>query len=151
MPTHALCNRNRRSNQLAKPGVICTTCNTCSKCGHQANHSNYNVTAEPPLITNATLSEAEAVCALCDKPIAYFRESLPCGHTFHGDCLFRWLKRNVTQPKVKNVCPWCGLLSASGEESRSVLSRQSSASSGSRRTSESDSGSECGSNDGRRF
>ena len=53
-------------------------------------------------------------CGLCHTRITYFQEQLTCGHLYHGDCLFRWLKKHVTRPMVKNVCPTCGLLPPGG-------------------------------------
>ena len=100
-PAHqsSVCNRNRRSNQAVKPGLVCTQCRHCSKCGSTA--TSLDVDHQPD-------------CRLCRQPIAYFQETLACGHSYHGDCLFRWLKKHVTCPTVKNVCPKCGLLPPGG-------------------------------------
>jgi len=108
LPAHlsSVCNRNRRSNQQAKPGVVCNQCRHCSKCGSKASSLD---------------ADHQANCDLCRKPIAYFQETLACGHAYHGDCLFRWLKKHVTCPNVKNVCPRCGLLPPNARPVKDVV------------------------------
>jgi len=112
LPAHlsSVCNRNRRSNQQVKPGVVCNQCRHCSKCGSKASSLD---------------ADHQASCALCRQPIAYFQETLACGHAYHGDCLFRWLKKHVTCPKVKNVCPCCGLLPPGGVPIKDVTKKSS--------------------------
>ena len=47
-----------------------------------------------------------AVCAICTE--LFTGEStisaLPCGHTFHGDCVDRWLYQSRTCPQCRNSC-----------------------------------------------
>ena len=42
------------------------------------------------------------VCSICLGQLenSQFKYKLPCGHTFHRDCIDRWLK-------VKPNCPYC--------------------------------------------
>ncbi|KAK1315680.1 E3 ubiquitin ligase BIG BROTHER [Acorus calamus] len=46
--------------------------------------------------------EEEEVCPVCLKSLVIGEEikRTPCGHLFHGECIFRWLERSRT-------CPMC--------------------------------------------
>ena len=39
-------------------------------------------------------------CPICLKELEYSQVFLPCGHTFHGDCILDWIDR-------KKNCPIC--------------------------------------------
>lgn len=42
------------------------------------------------------------VCSICLEQLdnSQFKYRLPCGHTFHRDCIDRWFK-------IKHNCPYC--------------------------------------------
>lgn len=49
-------------------------------------------------------------CLLCCKSIRYFPERLTCGHSYHSDCYWRWIRVRSNLPEEKSICPRCGFL-----------------------------------------
>jgi hypothetical protein len=108
-PTLALV-RHRRGQPapLEKDIQVIVPPSKCGACGHSQ-------AKQQALVGHIVkVKPATPVCAICTKNIQYFDEVLGCGHHFHADCVWRWLKSHTTHPKEKNVCPKCGLLPASG-------------------------------------
>ena len=49
-------------------------------------------------------------CFLCRKDIRYYQETLTCGHVYHSDCYWRWIRVRSNLPEEKSICPRCGFL-----------------------------------------
>ena len=49
-------------------------------------------------------------CLLCRKDIRYYQETLTCGHIYHSDCYWRWIRARSNLPEEKSICPRCGFL-----------------------------------------
>jgi hypothetical protein len=52
----------------------------------------------------------EASCYICRKDIKYYQEELTCGHKYHADCYWRWIRVRSNLPEEKSICPRCGFL-----------------------------------------
>lgn len=55
-------------------------------------------------------SSAIRGCSLCRKQVRYFAETLTCGHQFHADCYWRWIRVRSNRPEEKSICPKCAFL-----------------------------------------
>ena len=65
-----------------------------------AYDSGLSTTIETELIKNEQEVERYAIC-LCDKEVNTSVKELSCGHSFHPDCIDKWLK------EYNNTCPIC--------------------------------------------
>lgn len=54
------------------------------------------------VISSEFLAKPEK-CGLCKEPIKFFREEYVCGHSYHGECIWRFEKLNATYDS--NNCP----------------------------------------------
>lgn len=55
-------------------------------------------------------SSAIRGCSLCRQEVRYFPETLTCGHQFHTDCYWRWIRVRSNRPEEKSICPKCAFL-----------------------------------------
>ncbi|KAI1286479.1 hypothetical protein HDE_10901 [Halotydeus destructor] len=123
MTVHARCHRARRTNE-PKSTSPTETLYICTGCGPSRT------------VTKVTIEATYHCCTICTKDIRYFEDTLVCGHHFHGDCLWRWLKKHAHTPKAKDECPLCGPLTEFRSRANSVVSNVSRAlaTTGSRRS-----------------
>lgn len=78
-------------------------------------------------------------CGLCKEPIKFFREEYVCGHSYHGECIWRFEKLNPTYDS--NNCPKNCHRRPMIKRTRSIESHSSSRSSSSTSSSRSSSSS----------
>lgn len=79
-----------RQDSSSSSGSDCSECSDCESTDGSSGYSSR--------------------CFLCRKDIRYFPETLTCGHVFHSDCYWRWIRVRSNRPEEKSICPSCGFL-----------------------------------------
>ena len=73
-------------------------------CCSSKNHRHHCESSTGEFVKNPVSSSKETEnCPICldDITSKKTRKCLPCGHTFHEQCILRWFKENATCPNCR--------------------------------------------------
>lgn len=74
-------------NSILSNRSQCGCSSRASSCGHQTSD-------QTSVISSNYLVVKSLKCSLCKEKIQYFKEEYICGHSFHGECIWRFEKLN---------------------------------------------------------
>jgi len=63
------------------------------------------VTAEDDVRMVVVIESDDGLCSICLENVQEDRQTLPCGHEFHEDCLREWLALQDTCPVCRATLP----------------------------------------------
>lgn len=98
------CTLNSRAStatSYAPNSIISCRQHPAHRCCCALNRADYQ-SDRTSVISTDYLARPEK-CGLCKEPIKFFREEYVCGHSYHGECIWRFEKLNPTYDS--NNCP----------------------------------------------